>query len=190
MSSTPPIFESKDSELAAADERFVSLLVANQPRVYRFLVTLVPQRQDVEDLFQQTCLTLWQSRAKFDASAGEFASWACGIAHNHVRNFRRRESTRRTLLSEEVAELLVATREQHASFLDDCHRALHRCMAGLTTHQRSVLEDCYGSEGGGGIKLAAESSGRSANALYKVVRHIRGILHECIQRTVLEGGAR
>ena len=53
-----------------ADERFVALLVASQQRVHRFLLTLVPCRQDAEDLLQQTCLTLWQSRAKFDPEMG------------------------------------------------------------------------------------------------------------------------
>ena len=94
-----------------SDDRFITLLLANQSRVFRFLFTLVPRREDVEDLFQQTCLTLWQERAKFDPEKGAFASWACAIAQNHVRNFRRRESTRQALLSEEVAELLLATRE-------------------------------------------------------------------------------
>ncbi len=62
------------------DDRFITLLLANQSRVYRFLFTLVPRREDVEDLFQQTCLTLWQERAKFDPEKGEFAGWACAIA--------------------------------------------------------------------------------------------------------------
>ena len=93
-----------------SDDHFMTLLLANQSRVYRFLFTLVPRREDVEDLFQQTCLTLWQERAKFDPGKGQFVSWACAIAQNHVRNFRRRESTRQALLSEEVAELLLATR--------------------------------------------------------------------------------
>jgi len=81
------------------DDRFITVLLANQSRVYRFLFTLVPRREDVEDLFQQTCLTLWQERAKFDPEKGEFASWACAIAQNHVRNFRRCEATRQALLS-------------------------------------------------------------------------------------------
>jgi DNA-directed RNA polymerase specialized sigma24 family protein len=46
------------------DDRFITLLLANQSRVYRFLFTLVPRHEDVEGLFQQTCLTLWPERAK------------------------------------------------------------------------------------------------------------------------------
>lgn len=168
-----------------SDERFVALLVANQQRVYRFLLTLVPCRSDAEDLLQQTCLTLWQSRAKFDPELGEFASWACAIAHNHVRNFRRREKTRRTVLNEEVAQSLIATRAEHPTLMDEWQQSLVHCLERLTPHQRTVVHECYG---GSSIKSAAPESGRTANALYKILRHIRARLHECIRKTVAEGG--
>jgi RNA polymerase sigma-70 factor, ECF subfamily len=168
------------------DERFLSLFVVNQNRIYRFLLTLVPRREDAEDLFQQTCLTLWQNRLKYDPAAGDFTSWACGIAHNHVRNFRRREATRAALLSDGVLESLIATRAAHQSLLDDWHRALLGCLDKLTPHQRSLVERCYG---GSTIKEAAPAEGRTSNALYKVLRHIRAILHDCVLSMVTPGGA-
>jgi RNA polymerase sigma-70 factor (ECF subfamily) len=171
-----------------SEEAFVALLVANQGRVFRFLMTLVPRREDAEDLLQQTCMTLWRSREKFDASAGEFSSWACAIAHNHVRNFRRKETTRRNALSEEIAQSLIETRAQHSSLMDEWHRALGKCLERLTPHQRTIVEDCYGE--GNRIKDAASGSGRTPNALYKLLRNIRGLLHDCIRKSVTEGGAR
>lgn len=171
-----------------SDERFVELLLANQNRIFRFLVTLVPCRTDAEDLLQQTCLTLWQSRQKFDPAEGAFASWACTIAHNHVRNFRRREATRQAAhsqLSEDVVEALMATRSAHGSLMDEWHRALAHCLERLTPQQRLVVDECYG---GASIKAAAPNAGRTPNALYKVLRHVRGLLHDCIQKTVNEGG--
>ena len=165
------------------DNRFVSLLLANQSRVYRYLFTLVPRHEDVDDLFQKTCLTLWQERAKFDPTKGEFVSWACAIAQNHVRNFRRREATRRTLLSEEVAALLVATREAGSRFSEDCHRALRHCLDRLPPHQLALVEESYGE---GKLKEAA-ADGRSVNALYKSLRRIRAILHDCMLKVLAEG---
>ena len=172
----------------SSDEEFITLLVANQGRVYRFLLTLVPNRQDAEDLFQQTSLTLWRSREKYDPAAGEFASWACAIAHNHVRNFRRKEHTRRNILSEEITRSLIETRATHSSLMDEWHRALGHCLERLTPHQRDIVRDCYGGENK--IKDAAPGSGRTANAIYKILRNIRGVLHDCIRRSVTEGGAR
>jgi len=167
-----------------SDNRFITLLLANQSSVYRFLFTLVPRHEDVEDLFQQTCLTLWQERAKFDLEKGAFASWACAIAHNHVRNFRRRESTRQALLSEEVAELLVTSREAGGRFSEECHQALQHCLNQLPTHQKTLVEKSYRE---GPLKSTAAAAGRSANALYKSLRRIRAILHDCMLRVLAEG---
>lgn len=168
------------------DEQFVSLLVANQNRVFRFLMTLVPRREDAEDLFQQTSVTLWRNRGKYDPAAGDFTSWACAIAHNHVRNFRRKEATRRNILSEEIERSLIETRAVHSSLMDEWHRALGHCLQRLTPHQRSIVEDCYG--GGTKIKNSSAANGRTPNALYKILRHIRSLLHDCIRRSVTEGG--
>ncbi|RYD38301.1 MAG: sigma-70 family RNA polymerase sigma factor [Verrucomicrobiaceae bacterium] len=167
------------------DEAFVSLLIANQNRIFRFLMTLVPRREDAEDLFQQTSITLWRSRRKYDPAAGDFTSWACAIAHNHVRNFRRKETTRRNILSGEIERMLIETRAVHSSLMDEWHRALGQCLQRLTPHQRTIVEDCYG--GDGKIRDAAADRGRTPNALYKILRGIRSLLHDCIRKTVTGG---
>lgn len=167
------------------DEAFVSLLIANQNRIFRFLMTLVPRREDAEDLFQQTSITLWRSRGKYDPAAGDFTSWACAIAHNHVRNFRRKETTRRNILSGEIERMLIETRAVHSSLMEEWHRALGQCMQRLTPHQRTIVEDCYGGESS--IKDAATGRGRTPNALYKVLRGIRSLLHDCIRKSVTGG---
>ena len=170
----------------SSDEQFVTLLVANQSRVFRFLMTLLPRREDAEDLFQQTSLTLWRNREKYDPAAGDFASWACAIAHNHVRNFRRKESTRRNILSGEIERMLIETRTVNSSLMDEWHRALGQCLQRLTPHQRHIVEDCYGGESR--IKDAASGTGRTPNALYKILRGIRSLLHDCIRKSVTGGG--
>ncbi|MCL4207276.1 MAG: sigma-70 family RNA polymerase sigma factor [Pirellulaceae bacterium] len=92
------------------DDRFITVLLANQSRVYRFLFTFVPRREDVEDLFQQTCLTLWQERAKFDPEKGEFASWACAIAGQAEREALECE----LLTSAETRRFFLSYLELHA----------------------------------------------------------------------------
>lgn len=170
------------------DDAFIALLIANQNRVFRFLMTLVPRREDAEDLLQQTSLTLWRSREKYDPSEGDFASWACAIAHNHVRNFRRKETTRRNTLSGHIEQALIETRAAHSSLMDEWHRALASCMQRLTPRQRTIVEDCYGGETN--IRNSSSAEGRTANALYKILRQIRSLLHDCIRKSVMEGGTR
>ncbi len=170
----------------SSDDQFVTLLIKNQNRVFRFLMTLVPRREDAEDLLQQTSVTLWKSREKYDPSSGEFSSWACAIAHNHVRNFRRKENTRRNILTAEIERMLIDTRAVHSSLMDEWHQALGVCIDKLTPHQRKIVKECYRENST--IKDAAVGSGKSPNAIYKILRGIRSILHDCIRKTVTEGG--
>ena len=101
-----------------------------------------------------------------------------------MRNFRRREATQRALLSEEVAELLVTTREAGGHFSEDCHQALQHCLDRLPQHQKALVEESYRE---GSLKSTAAAAGRSANALYKSLRRIRAILHDCMLRFLAEG---
>ena len=98
-------------------QQFVELFVRNQNRIYRFIMTLIPNRTDADDLFQQTSLTLWKTWARYD-SRQDFVKWACGIAHNEVRNHLRKVRGRNVLLSNEMLERLAALRLEH----DDCSR--------------------------------------------------------------------
>jgi hypothetical protein len=89
-------------------------------------------------------------------------------------------------LSEEVLDSLLHTREMHGSLLDEWHRALALCIERLTPKQRALVKEGYSAAN---LKSSASGAGRSPNALYKVLRHVRAILHDCIQKNVREGGA-
>ena len=90
------------------------------------------------------------------------------------------------MLSEEVVQSLISTSDAHPAMADEWRQSLVHCMERLTPRQRAVVYECYGARN---IKAAAQAVGRTSNALYKVLRHLRERLHECIQKTVAEGEA-
>ena len=46
--------------------QFAQQFVLHQDRIYGYIVTMPPNRQDAEDVFQQTSLILWQAWDEFD----------------------------------------------------------------------------------------------------------------------------
>src|SRR5947199_6801108 len=91
-------------------ERFVERFVRSQDRLYAYVATLLPNRADAEEVFQQTSLVLWRKWQQFDATR-EFLPWACGIAHHEVRNFLRKHKDRgRVFLSDDVLEQVAQSR--------------------------------------------------------------------------------
>src|SRR6476620_893060 len=87
---------------------FAALLRENRSRVFGYLLALVQNLSDAEDLYQQTALVLWEKFAQYE-SGSDFGSWATSVAHYSAVNFLRRQSRRRTLFSDAVLARLVET---------------------------------------------------------------------------------
>jgi len=159
-------------------EDFVQRFVGVQARLYGYIATLVPNRADADELFQQTSLVLWQRREDFDPSR-DFLRWACGIAHNLIRNFLRRHHGQKICLSEAVIERLTQLRHTERQRLDTQLDRLVQCLDELPAEQRDLLELCYlGDQSIGDV--AAERQVAPA-ALYKRLDRIRWALVDCIQ---------
>jgi RNA polymerase sigma-70 factor, ECF subfamily len=165
-------------------QQFVELFVRNQNRIYRFIMTLIPNRTDADDLFQQTSLTLWRTWARYDARQ-DFVKWACGIAHNEVRNHLRKVRSPNVLLSNELLERLAALRLEHDDALEERCRALSGCLDKLPSRDRELLEQYYSR--GETIKSVADLGGRSPNVLYKSMRRIRAALLMCVSQALAVG---
>ncbi len=162
-------------------DKFLELFLQNQNRIYGFILTVVFNRDDAQDIFQQTSLTLWRRWPEYDPQR-DFVRWAVGIAFNHVRNFRRRKRLDGQQLDDDVLELLVQTRLDEDDWLQLRRQALTSCMKKLPAEQRQMLERCY--VGKDSIKVVAQRYGLTPNVLYKTLGRIRRVLHECIERSV------
>src|SRR5215469_17587546 len=91
-------------------DQFIERFIRSQDRIYAYVVTLLPNRTDAEEVFQQTSLVLWKKWQQFDP-ARDFVAWACGIAHYEVRNFLRKHKDKaRVYLSEDIMEEMTRVR--------------------------------------------------------------------------------
>lgn len=157
---------------------FAELIVRNQRRVFAYIVTLLPNRDDAEDAFQSTCMVLWKKWAEFDRGR-DFFAWACGIAYNEVRNMSRRKRPGRMLLSEDVMARLAETRLRADKFLEIRGEYLAMCLEKLADAQRLLVERCY--LGDKRIKTLAEEMKISPAALTMRLQRIRKTLFECME---------
>ena len=163
---------------------FAERLVKNQQRVFRYVVSLVPIRADAEELFQQTCLTLWECWERYDPAL-DFFPWACGIAHNHVLNFRRKRQSNQVQLQADVLELLARRSLERQQREDYRLAPLEDCLAELSDRNRKVIEGYYG---GRTVQEIAQQLSSSPNVVYKVLDRVRGLLHDCVTMRLVAGG--
>ena len=160
-------------------DEFAKHFIENQGRLYAYIATLLPNRDDAEEVLQRTSLILWRKWDQFDTARG-FLPWARGIAVNEVRNLLRRSERRNVHLSEPILELLVVELDQKTD--EGRTAALSSCIERLQTKQRDLLEQCY--LGSTGIQAVAHTLGLRPEALYMRLHRIRKSLAECINREV------
>jgi RNA polymerase sigma-70 factor (ECF subfamily) len=161
---------------------FSELLTAARSRVFGYLLALVQNLADAEDLYQQTTLLLWE---KFDQyqKGTDFGSWATTVAHFTALNFLRTQSRRRTLFSEAaLVRLSEAQAELRTSDGTARSDALAKCLAGLSANERRLVRLRY--EGERSVQDIAQQEQRTVGAVYTALSRIRKSLLACVERRV------
>lgn len=108
-------------------EEFLQYFLRDQSRIFAYVRCLLPQYSDAQDVFQRCSLTLWKQFDKFDRER-LFLPWACGIAFNEVRNFRRVSGRDRLLFSDDLIEQLSSQRLESLSHRERRSVALRACI--------------------------------------------------------------
>lgn len=174
-----------DSEIPRGD-RFMPLLMMNQPRIFGFILALVHNRADADDLMQQATVVMWRKFDEFEPDR-DFGAWALGIARYTVLDYRKRRATHAARLSEKTVESLadvMASRTESPS----AHRdALHDCLSQLGERDRRLVTMRY--EPGATTRSVAEHVGRSADAVYKRLNRIHTQLLHCIRLKLRSEGS-
>jgi RNA polymerase sigma-70 factor (ECF subfamily) len=164
-------------------EAFVVELSRQEPRIRTYVRPLVRSLDDLDEVMQQTCVVLWRKYSEFEPGS-DFLAWACTVARFEVLKFRRTRARDRHMFSEELIALLADEEAAEFSRRERERQALAKCIGQLPPQQRELIERCYGA--GVSIKEVAESLGRSATSLYKALDRIRGLLLQCIERSLAE----
>jgi RNA polymerase sigma-70 factor (ECF subfamily) len=174
--------------LAANQRRdaFARLFAKHDRWLFAYLVTLLANPADAEEVFQEVCVTVWRLSDQFELGS-DFVKWVSVIAHNQVRKFRRQARRGGFQLSDETCERLAADAARGADLFDFRREALRKCLAKLPPRDRQLVQRCY-SDTAGSLKATADELGRPANTVYKALNRIRRSLQECIDRTLAAEG--
>lgn len=172
----PDRSQNTSEQLAVVQENFVRHI----QQLRGFVYSLVPRRQLVDDVVQETFITACQKAATFSPDSN-FRAWVFTIARYKVMAILKREGHRQGLLDAGVVNLL-ADQPDNQGNLQERVTALHGCVAKLggTTQRAVVLR--Y-AENLGPAKIA-EEMGWSANALNVALSRARLFLRRCVEETL------
>ena len=158
------------------------LFVQHMPQLRGFILGLSPDFSSVDDVMQETFLTITRKSADFEKGTN-FMAWAATIARYHVLTLRRREGRKAHWLSDEALEALTVSLPQEAAQPDEQLQHLDECISALAPQARRAVEMRYkhGHKSGDVAKLM----GWTSEALYVALSRARTVLRECVEAKMI-----
>jgi RNA polymerase sigma-70 factor (ECF subfamily) len=160
---------------------FVNQLTACQHRIYAFILCLVPNWSDADDLMQETAEVMWR---KFQ-DAGQitdFCAWGKTIARNKVMNFYAKKKRERVLFDDALLKDVIEREEKTSQQEELRVQTLQKCLQKLRLNDRHLIQVLYGHDIM--IKKLAEEVKRPVQGLYKAMAHIHHSLLQCVRRSL------
>ena len=161
-------------------DEVVGLLLQHQSALRAAIRCMAPSYAPVDDLLQETNVTLWQKRDEY-TSGTSFKAWAFTVARYKVMTWNKARKNKPGIEFDEV----VLTRIQEASErelgnMEERRQALQVCMQKLDDAQRELIRHRY--DANWTVNEYAEKVGRSAATLRKQLERVRTSLKHCIGR--------
>ncbi|MEM6330731.1 MAG: sigma-70 family RNA polymerase sigma factor [Planctomycetota bacterium] len=162
-----------------ATDEFVELITQFQPRLFAYILSLVGNVNDANDILQEVNIVLWRESAKFE-SGSSFKAWSFRVAYFQFRTHRQKQFREKLVFSDALVDAL----ESEARQLDDLHESrrqlLTKCLESLSPSLLKVIGLRYLE--GLAVSEIARRLDRSANAISQVLYRGRKSLIACVKR--------
>jgi RNA polymerase sigma-70 factor (ECF subfamily) len=186
-SETDQVEVSDASSSPGKGKTFLRLFLESERRLFAYILTLLPNRTDADDVLQEASLVMWD---KFDADnpPTDFVAWGCRIAYFKVLDFYKKNRRSRVCFSQTMVERVAETAVEQAGTLQlDARRdALAACIEKLSSKDREVLMHRFAL--GATTESTAAELGRSVHAVYKALSKIREALFGCVNKSLAREG--
>ncbi len=167
------------------NDSFLNLFMANQKRLYNFVLMMMHNYSDADDLMQDTVSLMWEKFDTFKPDT-DFAVWGMKIARNLVMNFRRKKQNKQLQLSQEALSQIMTFANEIDNESEDRQRALGKCLQKLPVLDQKLVSLRY--EEDNTMRRVAELTGRSRDGIYQTMSRIHRVLQICINRTLSTWG--
>lgn len=159
---------------------FVKRLVEAQRGLYAYILQLLPNRSDADDVLQAANLVIWSKREQF-VQGSDFAAWAARIAYFEVLTHRKRMARERLCFDDSLVQMLSREAAADAGQIDIALSTLRLCMEKLSQADRDLLNMQYADDLP--PREIAEHVGRTPGAIAQAMHRIRMSLLRCIDES-------
>ena len=166
-----------DHELNQTED-FVELMTEFQGRLFGYILSLVCDPDEANEVLQETNLVLWRKSSEFTPGTS-FKAWSFRVASFQVMAYRQRRIRDRLVFDEDLfRELCVEAKEVDDAF-EGTQDLLTQCITRLKPYHRELVTKRYSF--GASVKTIAAELGRTANSIAQTLFRIRQNLVKCVK---------
>lgn len=155
---------------------FVQLLTTAQPWLFSYLVMLLGDIHDADNVLQDTNMKLWTKADDFSPGSN-FRAWAREVAYYCALSFSRDRRRERLVVDFSLVENVVSQTDSQE--IDPRRIALRHCLSELDDRKLDLLRQRYRDETP--LAAIAEGQQKTEAAIKMSLRRLRTALLKCIE---------
>jgi len=159
-------------------EEFVRLFSQHERGLYGYILSLVPNIAEADEVSQETNLLLWKEFNRSDPIR-DFGAWARTIAYYQVLAYRKAASRERLQFDTELLDVLADRAAARWDELVARQSCLMDCLSQLSAIKQQIIRLYYRFDMT--AKAIAEQLGRRVASVEKTLVRSRLALHDCIE---------
>ena len=163
-------------------DEFIMELTQVQQRLLSYIYRRVANREQAQEVLQQTNLVLCRKADDFELGTN-FNAWAFAVAHYQILSHRRNIARDRLVFSDEVFSV-VDDRGEESLFHEERKRILRFCYGKLSQVNQELMKLRY--QDGLSFQQVADELNKQISAVKVQVHRIRLNLKKCAQEQLKE----
>lgn len=175
----------EDSQEVDAGEEFVELITSFQGRLYAFILSLLSNRDEANDVLQETNIVLWRKSGEY-VSGTNFKAWSFRVAAFQVMAHRKRQKRDRLVMDDSCFEQLMTDAQEVDETYEGRRVALRSCMTKLNERHQRLIHRRYRENVS--LTQIAQETDQNENSIAQALFRARKTLMNCVKRHAISFG--
>jgi RNA polymerase sigma-70 factor (ECF subfamily) len=162
-------------------QQFVSFFTSHQGKIYSFILSLVPNFNDADDIMQETSKMMWVKFDEFQRGT-DFVAWGIKIAHFRILEFRRKKKALQKIqFTDELTQDLKDKSEKRQDMSKEYLKFLKDCIRKLSLPDQDLILLRY--QQNLKVKDISLRFGKSVQSVYQNMARIQELLLSCVKKS-------
>ena len=172
-----PSINSTDKE-CSLNAKFLQLFMVNQKSIYAFILAMVRNCHDADDIMQETVTLMWDRFDEF-IPGSNFGAWGTQIARFKVLKHYNQKQKQTSHFGDELLDKIADCASGKLESMEERLSALQHCVNKLSERDRRLIRIRY--EQNLTMKDIADRVDRPIGGIYKAMARIHDALHRCVR---------